>query len=188
MKQLISKDKQAYHVVLTTHNSRTSPRMIKYNVKKGPPIELGLEEEIALTEIIGNIITENAYSCLEYNICKDHVHLLVVCEYEELSKMIQKLKSISSKLFRRLDISMGHDPLEHKGLWSQKFYRADLDVWKLASLSNQPGYIYKDSHFDNTIPYIRNNRIKHKLPKSIKLEKIINSFTVSQEIAFSNGS
>ncbi len=74
------KDKQGFHVVLTTHNSRTSQRMIQLGICKGKPIYLSLEEEIALTEIIGNIIKENGYLCLEYNICKDHVHLLLVCE------------------------------------------------------------------------------------------------------------
>ena len=155
--------------------------MIKYQVKKGPPIHLGLEEEIALTEIIGNIIIENGYPCLEYNICKDHLHLLMVCAYEELAGVMKIIKGKSSFLYQ----SNGFKPIGTP-LWSQKFYRADLDVWKLASLSNQPEYVYKNSHFDNTIPYIRNNRIKHNLPKSTKLKRIIARFIVSQEIAFNS--
>ncbi|MGK0387951.1 MAG: type I restriction-modification system DNA methylase subunit, partial [Maribacter sp.] len=148
------KDKQAYHVVLTTHNSRTSPRMESMGIEKGEPVELGLEEEIALTEIIGNIITENDYSCLAYNICKDHVHMILVCEYEELTGMIQKIKSISSKLFHRLDIPMGHDPLEHGNhLWSQKFFRSDLDVWELATLSKKTGYVQNSNHLGNAVLY-----------------------------------
>ena len=94
------KDKQAFHIVLTTHNSRTSQRMIDYGVIKGDAIELNLNEEIELTKIIGNIISESKMKCIAYNICKDHVHLIVVCEGTELTSIIQKIKSISSKMFK----------------------------------------------------------------------------------------
>ncbi|MBP6049868.1 MAG: N-6 DNA methylase, partial [Chitinophagales bacterium] len=179
------KDKQAFHIVLTTHNSRTSQRMIDYGVIKGDAIELNLNEEIELTKIIGNIISESKMKCIAYNICKDHVHLIVVCEGTELTSIIQKIKSISSKEFHRLKIPMGHDPLEHKNhLWSQKFYRANLDVWELNTISNKPGYIYKSSYLQNAIEYIKNNRVKHNLPQSKELEKTINSFCVAEDNAF----
>lgn len=179
------KDKQAFHIVLTTHNSRTSQRMIDYGVIKGDAIELNLNEEIELTKIIGNIISESKMKCIAYNICKDHVHLIVVCEGTELTSIIQKIKSISSKEFHRLKIPMGHDPLEHKNhLWSQRFYRANLDVWELNTISNKPGYIYKSSYLQNAIEYIKNNRVKHNLPQSKELEKTINSFCVAEDNAF----
>ncbi len=186
------KEKQGFHVVLTTHNSRTSQRMMKLGIVKGEPIELNLEQEIALTEIIGDIIKEKGYNCLAYNVCKDHVHMILVCEYDELTTIVQRIKSGSSKRIKEHLFPMEHVPLgndvplggvgtHRKGkkaytpFWSQKFFRADLDVWKLASLSNKPGYIYKDTHLDNALRYIRNNREKHELPASKKLQKIYNS-------------
>ena len=179
------KDKQAFHVVLTTHNSRTSQRMLQLGIVKGTPVELGLEEEIALTKIIGTIIADNGYHCLAYNICKDHIHLLLVCEQEELTGMVQKIKSMSSKLFHRSDIPMGHDPLDHGNhLWSQKFFRAEMDVWQLATLSHRPGYLFQSSHLDNALVYVRNNRIKHDLPDSADLQQVIDGFCTSQEVAF----
>ena len=176
---------EAFHVVFTTHNSRTSPRMKKWKIKKGPAINLNLDEEIALTRIIGEIIRENRYQCISYNICSDHVHLILVCKNNELNSIVQKIKSISSKLFHRLEISFSHDPLEHKNhLWSQKFFRVDMDVWKLGSLSNKPGYLYKSSHLRNAMAYIFKNREKHGLPLSEKLNKIISSFIVGLDAAF----
>lgn len=92
---------------------------------------------------------------------------------------------------------MEHVPLEEsrgshrKGkkyytpLWSQKFFRADLDVWQLATLSNKPGLIYKEDYLDRTVSYIIGNRDKHGLPKSKELEKVIISFIEDQDKAFS---
>lgn len=188
-----SKDKQGYHIVLTTHNSRTSQRMIKYKVKKGPAINLNLSQEIELTKIIGDIILESKFSCIAYNVCKDHVHMILVCEYKELSKQVQKIKAISSKLIKPfLRDPMEHVPLDthRKGkktytpFWSQKFFHADLDVWQLATVSPIPGFIYRDSYLDNALRYIRNNRIKHQLPKSEKLQNLIDNFLVDQDVAF----
>ena len=71
--------------------------MKKYNVKKGPPINLNLPQEIELTKIIGDIILESGFNCMAYNVCKDHVHMVLVCEFKELSKQVQKIKAISKK-------------------------------------------------------------------------------------------
>ncbi len=186
------KDKQAFHVVLTTHNSRTSARMLKLGIQKGEPIELELEEEIALTEIIGDIIREKGYHCIAYNVCKDHVHLLLVCEAEELTQQVQIIKTQSSKRIKphlpmeRVPLGNTHRKGEetYTPFWSQKFFRTDLNVWELASLSTRPGYVYKDTHLERAIPYIIHNREKHGLPASEQLQAIIQSFVVPQENAF----
>jgi len=159
--------------------------MKKYNIRKGPALRLGLEEEIALTHIFGKIIQESSFRCIAYNICVDHVHLILVCSPEKLTAQVQKIKSVSSKEFHRLNIPMGHDPLKHKGhLWSQKFYRATLDVWELNTVTNRPGFIYRDSYLQNAITYIRTNRYKHELTISEELELAIQEFVISEETAF----
>src|SRR5690606_36628460 len=199
------KEKLGYHVVWTTHNSRTSPRMIKYNVQKGDPIELNLPEEISLTKIIGKIIVENGYNCLAYNICTDHVHMILVCEGNELDGIMQKMKSISSKEVHRLitrprgqdqdPLAMGrdpldqsmrsHDPAEHGNhLWSQKYFHADLQEWKVASVSHRPGHVYDDGYLWTAMAYIQSNREKHGLPDSPELRSIIKSFTRNLEEVF----
>jgi REP element-mobilizing transposase RayT len=177
---------EAFHCVLTTHNSRTSARMRKYNVKKEPSLRLRLHEEIALTRIIGKIIQESGYRCISFNICIDHVHIILVCSPEKLTAQIQKIKSVSSKEFHRLNIPMGHDPLKHKGhLWSQKFYRATLDVWELNTVTRRPGFIYNDCYLQNAMDYIQNNRHKHGLIISEELEQAILDFIMNEEEAFS---
>jgi REP element-mobilizing transposase RayT len=159
--------------------------MKKYNVRKGPALRLGLEEEIALTRIFGKIIRESGFRCIAYNICVDHVHLILVCSPEKLTAQVQKIKSVSSKDFHRLNIPMSHDPLKHKGhLWSQKFYRATLDVWELNTVTNRPGFIYSDSYLQNAINYIRTNRYKHELTISEELELAIQEFVIDEETAF----
>ena len=140
---LLEKELYGYHVVLTIHNSRTSPRMITHGVQKGASLLLTLPEEIFLTEIIGKIIVENSCKCIAYNICRDHIHLLIVCPEGQLSRIIQKLKSISSKRFHQSGKIISYQPSDHHGhLWSQKFFRANLEEWTLARLSTQPGEVY----------------------------------------------
>jgi REP element-mobilizing transposase RayT len=170
--------------------------MMKYHIPKGNSVLLTLDEEITLSRIIGGIIKKNCIHCLAYNICRDHVHLVIVCAYEELTRIIQMVKAVSSKLFHQLHSPREHVPLDEpigshrKGikrytpLWSQKFFRADLDVWQLATLSTIPGMLYKETHLDNTISYVIGNREKHALPKSKELDEIILSFLEDQDVAF----
>lgn len=178
------KDKQGFHVVLTTHNSRTSQRMIKYKVEAGLSKELNLEEEIILTRVMGKIIKENSFHCLAYNVCMDHVHLLLVCEQEELPVIVKTIKGKSSFLFFHSGLATEGD--DKNKLWSQKFFRANLDVWGLSQTTNQPGYYYKSTYLANTMSYIENNRLKHKLPISSALQQIIDDFVITQEQAFAD--
>ena len=220
------KDLQAFHVVLTTHNSRSSQRMMKHGIAKGQPVELNLEEEIQLTKIMGDIILEKGYKCLAYNICQDHVHLILVCEPEELSSIVSTIKGKSARVFNLWaleskglkplgrndsregqskglkplgrndssadDLSKGFQPLakryhpeEHGNhLWSQKFFRANMDVWELAKTPTRPGYVYRDTHLGNAMAYILTNRQKHHLPKLPELEPIIDEMTCSEDAAF----
>ena len=192
---------EGFHVVLTTHNSRTSQRMRDRGIRPGPALLLPLDHEILLTQCIADVILESGFRCISYNICRDHVHMIIVCQHVQLVKVMQKIKSVSSKNFRRALRArpMGHDPLggggasrrdphhalAHDHLWSQKFYRAELDVWTLHTLSNLPGYLFKTTHLENALHYILYNREKHKLPFSEELNDIIEIFRIRQEEAFS---
>jgi len=194
---------EGFHVVLTTHNSRTSQRMRDYGIRPGPALLLELDHEILLTQCIADVINESGFKCIAYNVCRDHVHMIIVCQHKMLAKIMQKIKSVSSKNFRRAlrlrSDPRGQDPLgdcgakhhnphhalAHDHLWSQKFYRADLDVWTLHTLSNIPGYLYKTTHLENALHYILFNREKHRLPFSEELNMIIESFKMEQGKAFS---
>ncbi len=173
------KGKEAFHVVLTTHNSRTSKRMIELNIKKGEPFYLDLQQEINLTKIIGDIINEKKYHCVAYNICKDHVHLVIVCRPNELSSIVKTIKGKSSFMFQ----SNGFKPIGEP-LWSQKFFFANLDVWELSTVSKRAGYCMDDDYIHRAMSYIKTNRQKHQLPESKELNKEISKFTESIEDAF----
>lgn len=221
----IFKEKNAYHLVFTTHNSRTSERMKKLNIVPGKPAHLNLEQEIKLAEIFGKIIKDYNLEVLAWNACKDHVHLILVCTEDELTDQVRIMKSISSKELNRWissesvspmnpdtpDIPMGLDPLhtmarhqdalggdalgrnqnhdsyhpdEHNNhLWSQKFYSVDTKSWKWIS-EEESGFPYKATHLSNALIYIENNRHKHQLPQSKKLEEVIASFVKTPEEVF----
>ena len=202
-----NKVKEGFHVVLTTHNSRTSKRMIAYNVEKGEPLEFTLDDEIAMTKIIRDIILEKRYNCIAYNICKDHVHLILVCEYSELANIVKTIKGKSAYFFNRWDgnglkpigintstigitQSNGFQPIVQSNeqasppVWSQKFFRAFLDTWELAELSKKPGWIYADTYLGNAISYVQTNRYKHNLPQSDELDALIASFCKNTEGAY----
>ena len=169
------KNKKAWHVTTATHNSRYSQRMFDSFVKLGEPVWLSEKEEIIVSETIAEIAEKDKLNILAYNICGDHAHILLVCEEEELPKIVQKIKSMSA---RACNIAMGrtipaagttehapssgepdsgqtgeHAPREGRGktqfhLWTQKFGQKEIT---------------SDEQLQNTIEYIRNNRKKHGL-------------------------
>ena len=122
------KTKKAWHITTAVHDSRTSGRMVEYEVRRlrnngtrpyPEPMLLSEEEEIIITETVAKIVEEDKLNVLAYNICFDHMHLLLVCEEEEVSKIMGKIKSMTA---RAVNIAMGrtvpmvretrgHDPL-----------------------------------------------------------------------------
>ncbi|PCJ22478.1 MAG: hypothetical protein COA97_13380 [Flavobacteriales bacterium] len=139
------KEKKPHHITWVTHNSRTSQRMIDHKVKKGDALWLEDEWELNITKTIGEIIKQDNLNVLAYNICGDHIHLLLVCEDEEVPNIIRKLKGKSSqKLKEHLEI-----PKEESfTLWAQKYSNTYIDT---------------EDKLNNTISYIQNNREKHNL-------------------------
>ena len=73
-------------------------------VKLGEPVWLSEKEEIIVSETIAEIAEKDKLNILAYNICGDHAHILLVCEEEELPKIVQKIKSMSA---RACNIAMG---------------------------------------------------------------------------------
>ena len=148
------KAKQAYHVTCVTHNSRTSKRRKQFNVKKGDPFILDDELEVFVTRTIADIVKEDALNVLAYNICADHLHMILVCEPDELANIVRKVKGKSAqKLKEHLKV-----PKEEKfHLWAQKFNR---------------NLIEDDNQMHNTWNYIVHNRKKHELPPNKGLEDV----------------
>ena len=116
----VFKEKKAYHLVFTAHNSRISERMKRYGIVPEKPAELSLPQEIMLAKIFSEIVKKYDLEVLAWNVCKDHVHLLLVCTEEDLYHQVRMMKSISSKklndwmgvpMEQNIHIPMGLDPL-----------------------------------------------------------------------------
>jgi type I restriction-modification system DNA methylase subunit len=91
------KEKKAWHVTTATHNSRYSQRMFDNHVKLGEAVWLSEQDEIIIAEIIADIVKEDKLNILEYNICGDHMHILLVCDENELPKIVGKIKAMTAR-------------------------------------------------------------------------------------------
>ncbi len=163
------KDKKIWHVTWVTHDTRTSQRMIDYRVRepkqKGEihvnrPYYFNDSESIIITKILHDIIIESKYNCLEYNVCSDHIHILLVCSEEDLPNIVRKLKGKSTQKFKEY---LQLDKTETFNLWAQKFDR---------------NYITNEQELQTKINYIRTNREKHHLPDINKgLQPLVRKIT-----------
>ena len=107
------KDKRAWHITTAIHDSRTSQRMIDYNVREkrangtmpeAQIIVLTEEEETIITTVVAEIVTEDKLSTMAFNVCKDHIHLVLVCDEDDLPSIVQKIKA---KTARAVNIHRG---------------------------------------------------------------------------------
>lgn len=104
------------------------------------------ELEVFITKEIAKIINENDLNVLAYNICEDHVHILLVCEPDELPNIVRKLKEY-----------LGVPKEEKFHLWAQKFDLKPVEDEKgLEAVRN----------------YIIRNREKHNLPPNKGLQPL----------------
>ncbi|MCX6639751.1 MAG: transposase [bacterium] len=152
---------QAYHITWVTHNSRISPRMIeneavihRLRIRKGinplvEPTWLDERLEVEISECIAEIVKEYKLRIIAYNICGDHVHIILICSETDRAKIVGILKGKSTFLMKKRK-----QVTDELHLWAQKY------SWTL---------IESDDQLSNTINYISNNRQKHELPDNIGL-------------------
>jgi REP element-mobilizing transposase RayT len=142
-----------FHVVWVTHNSRISERMVTFGVKRGEPVSLSNDLECEVSSYILQIAQENRVTVLAYNICRDHVHMIIVCLLAELATIVAKLKGKSSVLFKKARAIEG---AYH--LWAQKYYASE---------------ILNDKQLEKVMNYIIYNRQKHNLPVNKGLQPLV---------------
>lgn len=196
------KQKRAFHISTAVHDSRTSQRMLDYKVRelrhnKSQPqanvIPFSHEEEIIVSRVIADIAKEKNLHILAYNICVDHLHIVLVCEESEISQIMQLIKGRTSHIINKHRRSKGLQPLvqtsvnetDDKGLkplatgeqntpvWTQKFGLVGID---------------DDEQLQNTINYVNHNRLKHEIEDdeafSVALNAIIAEMVCSYDEAF----
>jgi REP element-mobilizing transposase RayT len=133
-----------FHVVWVTHNSRVSERMVTFGVKRGEPIVLNNALEVEVSSYILQIVKENQIIVLAYNICRDHVHMIIACLLAELDSIVSKLKGKSTFLFKK---ARAITDVYH--LWAQKYHKSE---------------ILSDKQLEQAMSYVIHNRQKHNLP------------------------
>ena len=158
--EYLSKSINVYHLVFATHNSRYSQRMVDIGIEVNSlnGLEFSLEQEIVITNIFLKIAEENnvIFRVLAYNICKDHVHLLICCEDNNLTNIVRILKGKSARLFNE------YSKINNRQIWGQKY----------------SSRIVKDEEqLENNVNYVVNNRYKHHLQENKELEAIIKLMT-----------
>ncbi len=137
------KQKDIFLITWVTHNSRISERMVEYKVKTGEPFLLNEKQRIHITNEIREIVKEDNIQILAYNLLVDHLHIVVVCDENELSNIVRKLKGrTSQKLKEKLKI----DKNEKFHLWGQKFNYDKLQ---------------NEEQIKKAIRYVTSNREKH---------------------------
>lgn len=212
------KNKQAFHITTALHDSRTSQRMIDHKVRLKRDLgtnpypnytKLTPEEEILITQTVAEIVAEDRLTIPAYNICGDHMHLLLVCEEDEVPRIIQKIKA---KTARAVNIAKGITTPGTDAATAAAADTADTATREHAPLASQN----KETHLSrehaplargkkqnslwtqkfgtnpitteeqllNTLNYIQNNRIKHELPENKELQTLIAQFTCTLEEAF----
>ncbi len=156
-------DTTIYHITWVTHNSRISQRMMEYRIVPGEPVLLDENAELVITGIIAGIVSSLTIPCgiYAYNICKNHLHILIECETKRLPDIVRLIKGKSSQLYKE---HLGIEPRRNFHLWAQKYNR-----WIIQS----------DDQFNNTVRYIINNRIKHDLPEHKGLQPLVLSMVRS---------
>ncbi len=169
------KQLQAHHITWVTHNSRTSERMKQYKVEKGEWVYLDSEAELLITWYIADIVQADNIPVLAYNICADHVHILLVCMQEEIPDIVRRLKWKSAYMYNKgvNPLVEAEDPNYSDGtkyhLWAQKYHSEE---------------IISDEQLANTIEYIENNREKHELPVNKGVHPLVQKMCCTYQAAF----
>ncbi len=197
------KQKFAYHITTAIHDSRTSQRMIDYCARERrfdgekplPDVNYmskEIEELIAVT--VSEIVNEEKLTIAAFNLCRDHMHILLVCAEDEVPKIMHKVKGRTARVCNKWIANnngnlhnKGINPLDDKcnpldGKYSTtKLKDGSTPFWTQKYGCNP---IKTSEHYWNTVNYIEKNKVKHNLPNNPKLQAIIQCFVKSYEECF----
>jgi len=171
-----------YHITWVTYASWINEKVFKYakhsNLSQ-KPIELTLQDEIEITKYIAEIVKQDALKIIAYNICCDHIHLIIVCEEKKIKSIIQKLKAVSSRKY-----NIAHNktrPLSNKDKYKIKKGVRGKTQNHLWAKGFSFAIVESDKKLENVLQYVNNNRIKHNLPRSNELNRVIDKILTPME-------
>jgi len=188
------KDKKIYHITTAIHDSRTSARMKKYKVRELR--EMGTnpypniiyftkEDDLLITQTIAAIVKEDKLNMLAYNICADHLHLLLACDIDEVPSIMQKIKGRTSfahgkrttTIYNGLKPVVQEETAIYNGLYNGLKPIAEKEKENKKPLWQQkysaPKEVTTEIQLQNTLNYIQKNRSKHELPEHSKEIKLL---------------
>ncbi len=151
----IRKQLRAYHVIWVTHNSRVSEKMIRVKAIHGKPVIMDEEIQTIVTDAVFEKANEMNVPIMAYNILPDHVHIVLACDEDQLSSIVQGMKGYSSYIFgRRLKSSVQGEGSQQT-LWAKGYNKSFLE-------SRQK--------FQNSLEYVATNHLKHNEPLNPRLQ------------------
>jgi REP element-mobilizing transposase RayT len=185
----LEKKKFPFHIVTSINDSRTSKRMIQYHARERRfngtlpykfVIPITTEEENLIAKTVSEIVKEDNLNIAAFNICYDHMHILLVCEKEEIAKIMKKIKGRTARECNKARThsvnginSVGDVGKKLKDgstpFWAQKYYCKPITTLQ---------------QYDNTVNYIENNRVKHELDENEFLKKTIENFVRTYKECF----
>jgi putative transposase len=128
-----------YHIIFQTKYSRR-------HYKNKEAVILDAAEMEIVKEFINNTVKANNARLIELSVLPDHVHLLVMCDFDKISGLVKKIKGKSAAdLNKRFHGTVGGGGYQ-QSLWSRKYFIKEI---------KSEEQLYK------TIEYIRNNELKH---------------------------
>ncbi|MNU62957.1 Transposase IS200 like protein [compost metagenome] len=166
-----------FHLTTCIHDSRTSRRMIVYNARERrfngtlpyPDVYyMSMEEEYLVAREIFDLAKELDFELAALNVCRDHMHLLVYCEEDEIPKIMHRIKGRTARVCNahRAGTSKGINPLDGR----RKLKDKSIPFWTQKYHCKR---VRSTDQLSNTLIYIQNNRKKHGLPFNSALQQLI---------------
>jgi len=154
MKKIKNEKNRIFLITWTTYNTRI-PQVINYHPQKGKSLWLDDHSEILITKLIKEILQENNLKCFSYNICKNHLHIVLSCRESQLPFIIRKIKRNSLQKYK---FFLGISSQTKINLWDKKY--------RIFSIRNR-------EELENSVNYVKNSRKRCLLSNNVKLNFII---------------
>ncbi|WP_294674911.1 transposase [uncultured Fluviicola sp.] len=170
-----------FHLTTNLHDSRTSQRMIDYRVRQRrffgtlpyPEVYyMNMEEETLIAKEVFCLSNEMDFVVVALNLCRDHMHLLVYCEIDEIPKIMHRIKGRTARACNAHRAAKGINPLDAtNGKYEPRILKdKSIPFW---TQKYHCKVIRNSDQLLNTISYILNNRKKHGLPINPALQNVI---------------
>lgn len=150
--------------------------MKKYKVKKGKAVILNIHEEIEVTEYISEITISDNLKIIAYNICREHIHLILICLEKDRDNIVQKLKAVTSRKFLSK-----YKNTQEQGVMTPCSQNSPNHLW---AQKYNLSYILDEDALQNKFNYVKYNRQKHGLPENKRLQDIIDNMLTPYENIF----